>query len=116
MNQTRRQKRVGSLIQETLSRILIREIQDSSSGLITITQVEVSADLRIARITLSSYGDVDKKQLLNSLEKRKGFLRKALASAIKLKYNPSLIFNLDKTPEVERRIDELLEKTKTRDR
>lgn len=112
MNQSRRQKRVASLIQEALSRILIQEVQDSSSGLITITRVDVTADLKVARIGLSSYGQVDKRGFLLSLEKRKGHLRKALASEIKLKYNPSLIFTLDETPEYEKRLDELLEKAK----
>lgn len=112
MNESRRQKRVSSLIQESLSRILIQEVQDSASGLITVTSVEVTADLKVARVTLSAYGEVDKKQLLDSLEKKKGYLRKALASDIKLKYNPSLIFVLDKTAEYENRIDELFEKVK----
>ncbi len=115
MNESRRQKRVGSLIQHALARILIQEIQDSSSGLITVTRVEVSADLKTARVTLSAYGEVDKKQLLDGLERRKGYLRKALASEIKLKYNPTLIFDLDKTPEYESRIDSLLEKSKKQD-
>ncbi len=114
MNESRRQKRVSSLIQESLSRILIQEVQDSSSGLITVTHVEVTADLKIARVTLSAYGEVDKKKILDSLEKKKGHLRKALASDIKLKYNPTLIFALDKTAEYENRIDELLEKAKRR--
>jgi ribosome-binding factor A len=112
MNVSRRQKRVGSLIKERLGQILIQDIQDSSSGLITITRVEMSADLRTAYVYLSSYGQVNKNALLASLEKRKGYLRKSIASAIKLKYNPSLIFVLDTTAEYESHIDKLLEQIK----
>jgi ribosome-binding factor A len=112
MNASRRQKRVGSLIKEKLGRILIQDIQDSSSGLITITRVEMSADLRTAHVYLSSYGQADKNALLASLEKRKGYLRKTIASAIKLKYNPTLIFDLDLTAEYESHIDNLLEQIK----
>ena len=112
MNDSRRQKRVGNLIKERLGQILIQDIQDSSSGLITITRVEMSADLKTAYVYLSSYGQVDKKALLASLEKRKGYLRKNIASAIKLKYNPTLIFALDQTAEYESQIDELLEQIK----
>jgi len=115
MNDSRRQRRVSSLIKEALGKIVIQDVQDSASGLITITRVEVSADLKTARVYLSSYGEVDRNQLLESLEKRKGHLRKALASAIKLKYNPSLIFALDKTPEYEDRIDKLIQQSKKDD-
>jgi len=115
MNDSRRQKRVSSLIKEALGKIVIHDIQDSASGLITITRVEVSADLKTARVYLSAYGEVDPGQLLDSLEKKKGYLRKALASAIKLKYNPTLIFALDKALEYEDRIDRLIRQSKKDD-
>lgn len=106
--ETRRQKRVGSLIKEELSRLLIEGIQGPSSGLITVTRVEMSADLKTAHVYLSFYGKDKKEEILESIEKRKGFLRKAIASRVKLKYNPLLVFSLDKTPEYEQRIEELL--------
>ncbi len=112
MNASRRQKRVSSLIKERLAEILIEDIQDSSSGLITVTRVKMSADLRTAYVFLSTFGQGDKKELLANLEKKKGQLRKTIASAIKLKYNPSLIFALDQTAEYESHIDELLEQIK----
>lgn len=116
MNASRRQKKVGSLIKERLGQILIQDIQDSSSGLITITRVEMSADLKTAHVYLSSYGPVNKQVLLASLERRKGYLRKTIASAIKLKYNPTLIFILDPTAEYESYIDKLLEQIKKHDK
>jgi ribosome-binding factor A len=109
MDFSRRQKRVGSLIMESLGRVFVEEIQSSSSGIITITRVEVSADLKTAHVYLSVFGDVDKEALLDLLEKRKGYLRKSIASEVKLKYNPALIFSLDPTPEYETRIDRLIE-------
>ncbi|MDH7512595.1 MAG: 30S ribosome-binding factor RbfA [Clostridiales bacterium] len=112
MSASRRQERVGSLIKGILGRVLIQDIQDSSSGLITVTRVEMSADLKTAYVYLSSYGQVDKEALLAGLDKRKGYLRKTIASAIKLKYNPSLIFALDQTAEYESLIDELLSQIK----
>ena len=112
MSISQRQKRVSSLIKEELSRLLIEFVQDSSSGLITVTGVEVSKDLKSAYVDLSIFGAEDKEKVLALLEKRKGFLRKSIASKIKLKYNPMLIFSLDATSDYEKRIDEILEDVK----
>ena len=112
MDFSRRQKRINALIKESLSRVLVREIQDSSSGIITLTRVETSPDLKTASIYLSIFGQADREALLALLEKRKGYLRKCIASEVKLKYNPDLIFYLDPTPEYETRIDRLIEQLK----
>jgi len=110
----RRQKRVASAIQEAMSRLLIQEFRDASYGLITVTGVEMTPDLREARVFLSLYGTADREAVWSLLEKRKGYLRKALASLVKLKYNPSLIFSLDRTADLEERLDRLLGMAKKR--
>jgi ribosome-binding factor A len=112
MNITRRQKRVGSLIKEELSRLLLEEIQDASSCLITVTRVEMTSDLRTAHIYVSVFGSEKKETILELLEVRKGHLRKSIASRVKLKYNPMLIFSLDPLTEYEERIDSALKKIK----
>jgi len=109
---TLRQKRVASLIKEELSRLLIEGFQSSSSGLITITRVEMSNDLNSAYVYLSFLGKEDQEDILELLEKKKGILRKSIASRVKLKYNPKLIFCLDKTLEYEERIDALIKTAK----
>ena len=112
----RRQQRVSSLLHQALSRLLIEEIQNISKSLVTVTRVEVTADLMTARVFLSVYGPDAPEAIIACLEKRTGFLRKNLASLVKLKYNPMLFFFLDPTPEYEQRIDELLESAKKRGR
>jgi ribosome-binding factor A len=113
---TRRQKRVASLIKEELSRLLIEGFQDSSSGLITITRVEMSPDLKTAHIYLSIFGGEQKETILELLDKKKGYLRKSIASSVKLKYNPLLIFSFDQGLEYEAKIDKLLENIKKNER
>jgi ribosome-binding factor A len=108
----RRAKRVASLIKETISRILIRDFQGTGAGLITVTRVEMTADLQAAHVYLSFFGEVEAEASLALLEKRKGYLRKSVASEVKLKYNPTLIFSQDPTPEYENRIDSLIERLK----
>ena len=112
MTEKRRGKRVGSLIQEELSRFLIEDVQGKVSGLITVTRVEVTGDLMTAHIYLSVFGSGDKDALLALLEKRKGHIRRILASRIHLKYNPQLIFSLDQTLEDEKKLDRLFEMAK----
>lgn len=112
MNYNRRQKRVASLIKEKLSRLLIEGFQDSTSGLITVTRIEMSKDLKTAYVYLSIFGSTQKESTLEALDKKKGFLRKSIASQVKLKYNPLLIFSLDPASDYEAKIDKLIEDTK----
>jgi ribosome-binding factor A len=112
MKQSRRQKRVSSLIKNELSRLLIDLPLDNSSTLISITNIDMSPDLKNAYITLSVFGDQPKEKVLEKVNDKKGYLRKSIASAIKLKYNPLLIFSLDPAPEYEKRIDDLIDKIK----
>ena len=108
MDSGRRQKRVAHLIQETLSRIFLQEFQ-GDSVLITVTRVEMSADLQTAHVYLSLFGALEEQALWDRLENSKGYLRRSIASEVKLRYNPTLVFHRDLTPEHESRIDRLIE-------
>lgn len=108
----RRPKRVAGLIQEEMSRLLIREVQPHFDGLVTVTRVEMPADLRSATVFLTVMGSADAELVLNSVRQRIGHFRKSIASAVNLKYNPELFFVLDPVPAYESRIDELLTRTK----
>jgi len=111
MDSGRRPKRVAHLIQETLSRIFLEEFQ-GDTGLITVTRVEMSADLQTAHVYLSLFGELQEQAFWERLEKSKGYLRRSIASEVKLRYNPSLVFHRDPTPEFESRIDQLIERLK----
>jgi ribosome-binding factor A len=107
-----RTRRVAELVRAELSRLLITEFQDDASGLLTVTRVEMTPDLLTARVFLSVFGAADPAALLDRLERSRGALRRALASRVKLKYNPELFFALDPGPEHQDRIDRLIEETK----
>ncbi|OGD23132.1 MAG: ribosome-binding factor A [Candidatus Aminicenantes bacterium RBG_13_59_9] len=111
MDSGRRPKRVAHLVQETLSRIFLEEFQ-GDTGLITVTQVEMSADLQTAHVYLSLFGEIEEQALWERLEKSKGYLRRSIASEVKLRYNPSLVFHRDPSPEYESRIDQLIKRLK----
>lgn len=112
----RRDKRIAGLVQSELSRLFIEEFQPAGSGLITVTRVDVSADLLTARIYVSVFGTQDKSKVLQSIESRKSYIRKILASRINLKYNPELIFSLDPLPDYEEKIDRLIEMSRKNDK
>jgi len=112
MNETRRQRRVASLIKEKLSPILMGLIQDSYSVLITIVKVDMSKDLKTAFVYLSIYGERHENKIFDVLDEKKGYLRKSIALKTKLKYNPQLIFLPDLSIEYEEKIDKLIKKTK----
>lgn len=107
-----RVKRVEALIKEALSPLLIKDFQDAASGLLTVTRVEMTADLRTARVFVSVFGGADREAVLDRISQAAGLLRKAVASRVKLKYNPQLIFTLDLGPDHEARIDALLKQAK----
>ena len=107
-----RTRRVAELIRTELSRLLIAEVQDPALGLLTLTRVEMTPDLLTARVFLSVFGAEDPAALLALIERSRGALRRALASRVKLKYNPELFFALDPGPEHQDRIDRLIEETK----
>lgn len=112
MQESRRQKRVSNVIKDALSRLIIESFQDSSSGLITITRVSMSKDLKNAHVYLSILGHPSKQEILELFNERKGYLRKVIASQIKLKYNPMLFFSLDDSFEYEDKIQKVIKTLK----
>jgi ribosome-binding factor A len=99
MNQ--RQERFARLVQEELA-LLLSEVKDprvADAGLITITNVRVTADLGMARIGVSLHGGdpAKEKALLAGLERSAGFLRAQLRNRIDSKKTPELRFDIDRS-------------------
>lgn len=106
-----RTHRVGELIKEELSEIIQREVKDPRVGLMTITGVDVSPDLRHAIVFVSVLGSKkDKEGTLKGLQSSSGFLRKELAKRIRLKYFPDLKFEIDPSIEAGMKIDKIIRK------
>jgi len=106
--ETRRQRKLASLLRDALSRILPEELRFFTASLVTVTRIEVQSDLRAARVLLSVFGPVDPAEVLDRLTLRAGAVRRRLASIVELKYNPELFFAIDPTAEAVERIDRIL--------
>jgi ribosome-binding factor A len=107
---SRRQRRVSDLIQEEISELLQKKVSDPRLSFVTVTAVEVSADLRQAHIYVSSMGDEEaRREMLAGLQHATGFLRHELGARVALRYVPSLTFHLDDSLERSQRIMQLLD-------
>ena len=91
-----RERRVGELLKEEISKIIRREVKDPRIGFVSITDVEVSGDLRHAKVFVSVYGDEQEKEdTMAGLKKATGFIRKLVGDRITTYHTPEIIFRYD---------------------
>ena len=88
--------RINDEIQREMSS-LIRSLKDPrlQSGLLTITHVDTTPDLRYSRIFVSALDKSQEKEMMKGLKSAAGYLRRELGSALKLRYTPELQFVAD---------------------
>lgn len=104
----RRTDRVEELLKEEIA-VILREVKDPRVGFVTVMDVEVSPDLRHAKVFVSVLGDEEEKQeTMNALENASGFVRARVGEGVTLKFLPRLRFVLDRTMEKAARIEELI--------
>ncbi len=107
--------RVNHLVQEVIAEE-IELIDDDDLELVTITGCDVSADLRHAKVFISTLGDEEKKQrALVALEKHKGRIKRAMSGSIRMKFLPDLHFMGDPSIEVGFHIESLIKNVHDRD-
>ena len=106
--QNLRTERAGSEIERAISEILRTKVNDPRlKQFITITSVKVSADFRHCKVFVSIYTG-DKKEVLKSLRKSEGFIKRELMSMVKLPYTPELAFVLDEGADHSENINKIL--------
>ena len=110
---SQRSNQVAEELRKIVSRVMIEDFNDPRMGFITITRIEVTDDLRFARIFYSVLGDdAQKKSTHEALEENLGFIRRLAVERINLKYAMEFKFEVDKSIEHSFQIDELLKKIK----
>ena len=105
----RRPERVAHLVQAELAGLFLRGTNDPRLSDVTVTQVRMSPDLRIARVYFRTLGTADARAAtLKALKRASAFLRREVGSALGLRLTPELRFEYDTTPDTARRVDDLL--------
>jgi ribosome-binding factor A len=93
---SRRTEKAAEAIREVVSMAILTELNDPRVRDVTVTHVEVSRDLRYAKIHVSVMGDETRQQLtLRGLQSAAGFLQAKVAERIEIRYTPKLSFVLD---------------------
>jgi len=95
---TRRQEKVARVIKEIVSDIISNHLNDPRiEGFISVTKVEITADLRIANVHLSIFGktEASHKKTFNAIGHAKGRIQSLLANKIKSRFCPALCFRMD---------------------
>ena len=112
---SQRQLKVGEELRHLISNALLRESfydEHIKNNNVTITEVNVSPDLKNAKVYVMPLGGKNKLDVINSLSKATGRLRKIISNSISLRQTPKLSFKIDETFENAKKIHDLLDKIK----
>jgi ribosome-binding factor A len=113
----RRPEQIAETVRQVVAEVLSRDVRDPRVGFVTVTAVEVSADLSHAKVLVSVMGEeADKVRALEGLESAAGFLRTRVTKALSTRTVPELHFALDRGLEHAARINALLADMKHEDR
>ena len=111
-----RASRVAEELRKIVSQILLEDLTDPRLGFLTITHIEVTDDLRFARIFYSVLGSAEQKEATaEALAEQQGFLRHLVAERINMKFAMEIKFEMDKSIDHSFRIDTLLKQIKKPD-
>ncbi len=106
-----RLERINSLIQQELSKIIIREVEVPDNSLITITEVETTADLKQAKVWISIFPFQEAKRILRLLNKKINHIQSLLNRKLVMRPLPKIKFVLDISQDRVEKIEKLLNKT-----
>lgn len=104
----KRSQRVSDLLRKEIADIIIYRLKDPRIGFITVTGVDVTDDIKIARVYVSIFQDEERKTTLEILNSAKSFIRSELSKRLRMKFIPSIEFRLDTSIEYGSKIEKLL--------
>jgi ribosome-binding factor A len=108
----KRTDRVGALLQAAISELLLRDVKDPRVGLVTVTGVELSADLKHARVFVSTLGDAStRERSMQGLASARAYVQSHVGKRLGLRFTPELRFVLDPSLETADRLERLLRTT-----
>ena len=109
MSSQLRVEKLQELIKQEMSKMLLKEIKDPRIGFVTVTDVEMTGDLREAKIYVSIMGNEEKvKESLEGLQSALGFIRREIGKRVRLRFTPTISFALDTSLDYSEHIQKLL--------
>ncbi len=100
MSDSNRMNRVDEELKKAISQIISQELHDPKlTGLISVTSVKTTPDLRYARVFVSMIGCKSQKENLAILKKSSGYIRSLVAKEVNLRITPELVFEFDESIE-----------------
>jgi len=114
---THRKEKVARVIKQVVGEAIVHRMQDPRiTAFITVTRVEVSGDLAIAKVYLSVQGDeATERRTIVALRHARGFLQREVAQALSIRQCPEVRFEIDQAAKEARRTMELLEENRRRE-
>jgi ribosome-binding factor A len=112
MQPYKRSQRLNILLREEIADIIVKRIQDPRFGFVTVTDVSLSDDLKIAHVYISVLKKDEREIALEILKAAKGIIRSEVAKRVRTKFVPQLEFHIDESIEEGFRIDKLLKEIK----
>lgn len=104
-----RMNKVDEELKKEISNIISLELKNPHlTGLISVTKVKTTPDLKYARVYVTMINEKSKKENLSILKQSSGYIRSVIAKRINLRYTPELVFEFDDSLEYGSRIDEIL--------
>ncbi|MEJ2695309.1 MAG: 30S ribosome-binding factor RbfA [Candidatus Sulfobium sp.] len=111
----KRSERVADLIREEIADLIMYKLKDPRIGFVTVTGVEMTPDLKMARVFVSILREEEREGTLEILNASKSFIRSSLSKRLRLKFIPSIEFRLDTSIDYGFKIDRLLKEIKKDD-
>jgi len=108
---SQRQLRVGEMIKQSLGMIFVRneaKLPNLETNNITVTEVKMSQDLKIAKVFILPLGGKNSEEILEKLKEFSFLVRKVLSKKITIKFLPKIIFEKDESFEYAEKIENLL--------
>jgi len=107
-----RPERVQEALRQEISKIVTGEVKDPRLGFITITRVELTKDLRFAKVYFTVLEEEKKALTLKGLTSAKGYIKNLIGERIKLQFVPEIQFRLDESVAYTKQVYDILEKIK----
>lgn len=108
---TNRMNKVDEELKKEISNIISLEFKNPRlTGLISVSKVKTSPDLKYARVFVTMINEKNRKENLRILKQSSGFIRSTLAKKVNMRYTPELVFEFDDSIEYGARIDEIIDK------